>query len=92
MGDIVIKTEKLTKRFGDFVALDDVSLEIPAGQRYDFDLAKANAILDQAIHVDGLVFALGLPCAHRGVYSAAYGTYTPTEDLSVINALLPPRN
>jgi hypothetical protein len=40
---------------------------------------------------ESIVFALALPCGHRGVYSAAYGTYTPTEDLSVISALLPPR-
>jgi hypothetical protein len=41
---------------------------------------------------ESIVFGLVLPCGHRGVYSAAYGTYTPTEDLSVIRALLPPRD
>ena len=32
MGEFVIKTEALTKRYGDILAVDGLSLEVPSGQ------------------------------------------------------------
>ena len=34
--DYAIETEGLTRRFGDFVAVDNVTLKIPKGQLYGF--------------------------------------------------------
>src|SRR6202043_3118796 len=34
--DYAIETDGLTRRFGDFVAVDNVSLKIPKGQLYGF--------------------------------------------------------
>ena len=36
MNDIVIKTNKLTKRFGDFVAADSITFEVQAGEIFGF--------------------------------------------------------
>ncbi|MPR35185.1 ABC transporter ATP-binding protein [Salmonirosea aquatica] len=36
MNDIVIKTDKLTKRFGDFVATDAITFEVYAGEIFGF--------------------------------------------------------
>lgn len=36
MNDIVIKTNKLTKRFGDFVATDSITFEVHAGEIFGF--------------------------------------------------------
>lgn len=36
MSDIVIETKNLTRRFGDFIAVDDVNLQIPAKTIYGF--------------------------------------------------------
>jgi hypothetical protein len=66
----------------------------------ELDYEPSAAMVEHIVRFEGtsdpgdesIVFGLALPCGPRGVYSAAYGTYTPTEDLSVINALLPPRD
>lgn len=34
-----------------------------------------------------ILFALTGPCEHLGLYSAAYGTYTPTADLEILAEL-----
>ena len=36
MKEIVIKTDKLTKRFGDFIAVDEISFEVYAGEIFGF--------------------------------------------------------
>src|SRR5205809_2334883 len=36
MSTTVIQTEKLTKRFGDFVAVDGISFEVQAGEIFGF--------------------------------------------------------
>src|SRR5580692_4379086 len=36
MNEIVIKTNKLTKRFGDFVAVDEISFEVQKGEIFGF--------------------------------------------------------
>ncbi len=36
MKEIVIKTDKLTKRFGDFMAVDEISFEVYAGEIFGF--------------------------------------------------------
>jgi ABC-2 type transport system ATP-binding protein len=36
MSDVVIKTNKLTKRFGDFVAVNEISFEVKAGEIFGF--------------------------------------------------------
>ena len=36
MTEIVIKTEKLTKRFGDIVAVDEISFEVRKGEIFGF--------------------------------------------------------
>jgi hypothetical protein len=69
-------------------------------QADDLNYAPSAVTVEHIVRFEGtsdpgdesIVFGLVLPCGHRGVYSAAYGTYTPTEDLSVIRGLLPPRD
>ena len=36
MSELVIHTDKLTKRFGDFVAVDALTLDIPGGEIFGF--------------------------------------------------------
>src|SRR3954470_8488146 len=36
MAEIVIKTEKLTKRFGDFIAVNEISFDVYAGEIFGF--------------------------------------------------------
>src|SRR5882757_2881096 len=36
MGDIVIKTDKLTKRFGDFIATNEITFEVDKGEIFGF--------------------------------------------------------
>ena len=34
--EVVIKTDKLTKRFGDFIAADEITFEVYAGEIFGF--------------------------------------------------------
>ena len=36
MKEIVIKTDKLTKRFGDFIATNEITFEVVAGEIFGF--------------------------------------------------------
>lgn len=36
---------------------------------------------------ESIVFGISMPCGHRGIYTVAYGTYTPTEDVGIVRAL-----
>lgn len=55
----------------------------------------AQVTIDEIVRFEGpsdpgdetILFALTGPCGHRGLYSAAYGTYTPAADLAVLGAL-----
>jgi hypothetical protein len=59
------------------------------------DYSPSDATVDHVMRFEGMtdpgdesiLFALTLPCGHRGIYSVAYGTYTPTADVSVLRAL-----
>jgi histidinol-phosphate aminotransferase len=57
--------------------------------------APAEMTVDEIVRFEGpsdpgdetILFALTGPCDHRGLYSAAYGTYTSTADLGILAGL-----
>jgi ABC-type uncharacterized transport system ATPase subunit len=51
MSEAVLILDRVTKRFGDFTAVDNLSLEVPRGSVYGFLLGCCN--LEQG-SVDGL--------------------------------------
>jgi hypothetical protein len=75
----------------DFTAHDGM-LRCEVCQR---EYSPSTAIVEKVVRFEGMtdpgdesiLFALTLPCDHRGIYSVAYGTYTPTADVAVVRAL-----
>ena len=53
------------------------------------------AVVDETVRFEGasnpedeaVLVALKLPCGHRGLYGAAFGTATPPDDVAVLHAL-----
>src|SRR5262245_14517239 len=71
MNDHVLELEKVTKRFGDFTAVDDVSIAIPRGSIYGFlgpngagKTTTIRMIFDIIRPTSGRIRILGAPSAH----------------------------
>lgn len=55
----------------------------------------SNTVVDETVRFEGdsnpedesVLVALTLPCRHRGLYSAAFGTAAPPDDVTVLHAL-----
>jgi ABC-2 type transport system ATP-binding protein len=74
MGEIVIKTEKLTKRFGDFVAADEISFDVFKGEIFGF-LGANGAGKTTAMR---MLCGLSIPSSGNATI-AGYDIYTQTE-------------
>ena len=74
MQETVIKTEKLTKRFGDFIAANEISFEVYKGEIFGF-LGANGAGKTTAMR---MLCGLSIPSSGRGVI-AGYDVYKQTE-------------
>ena len=74
MQDIVIKTEKLTKRFGDFIATNEISFEVYKGEIFGF-LGANGAGKTTAMR---MLCGLSTPSS-GGAVIAGYDVYKQTE-------------
>jgi ABC-2 type transport system ATP-binding protein len=76
MSDIVIKTEKLTKRFGDFIAVNEISLEVKKGEIFGF-LGANGAGKTTAMR---MFCGLSIPSSGQATV-AGFDVYKQTEDI-----------
>jgi ABC-2 type transport system ATP-binding protein len=76
MEDHVIKTEKLTKRFGDFVAANDITLEIAKGEIFGF-LGANGAGKTTAMR---MLCGLSIPSSGKAII-AGFDVYKQTEQI-----------
>ena len=74
MGEIVIKSEKLTKRFGDFVAADEISFDVFKGEVFGF-LGANGAGKTTAMR---MLCGLSIPSSGNATI-AGYDIYKQTE-------------
>src|SRR6187551_1313491 len=76
MADVVIKTDKLTKRFGDFIAANEISFEVSKGEIFGF--LGANG----AGKTTAMRMLCGLSIPSSGEASVAgYDVYKQTEKI-----------
>jgi ABC-2 type transport system ATP-binding protein len=61
----VIKTDKLTKRFGDFIAANEITLEVEAGEIFGF--LGANGAGKTTAMVMWIVTSFFRECNHRRI-------------------------
>jgi ABC-2 type transport system ATP-binding protein len=76
MAEIVIKTEKLTKRFGDFIAVNEISFEVYAGEIFGF-LGANGAGKTTAMR---MLCGLSTPSSGKATI-AGYDIYRQTEQV-----------
>ncbi|MGF7082160.1 ABC transporter ATP-binding protein [Mucilaginibacter sp. UYCu711] len=76
MGEIVIKTDKLTKRFGDFIATDELTFEVVKGEIFGF-LGANGAGKTTAMR---MLCGLSKPSSGRATV-AGFDVYKQTEQL-----------
>lgn len=76
MNEIVIKTEKLTKRFGDFIATNEITFEVEAGEIFGF-LGANGAGKTTAMR---MLCGLSTPSSGKAAI-AGYDIYTQTEQI-----------
>jgi ABC-type sugar transport system ATPase subunit len=79
MTDIVLRTEHLTKPFGSLAAVDDLSLEVQAGEIFGFlgpngagkttSISMMCGLLQPDAGRDGGRLAAAGPCGHAGAGS-----------------------
>ena len=74
--EIVIKTDKLTKRFGDFVAVNAVTFEVYKGEVFGF-LGANGAGKTTAMR---MLCGLSIPSSGKAMV-AGFDVYTQTEDI-----------
>ena len=82
MNEFVIKTNGLTKRYGDIVAVDDLSLEVPRG--YVFGLLGPNG----AGKTTTMGMLLGLMRPTAGSFSLFGGGTSHQEALQRVGAIV----
>jgi ABC-2 type transport system ATP-binding protein len=76
MAEVVIKTEKLTKRFGDFIAANEISFEVYAGEIFGF-LGANGAGKTTAMR---MLCGLSTPSSGKATI-AGYDIYRQTEQI-----------
>lgn len=76
MGEAVIKTEKLTKRFGDFIATNEISFEVQKGEIFGF-LGANGAGKTTAMR---MLCGLSKPSSGKATI-AGFDVYTQTEQI-----------
>src|SRR3954470_15368078 len=76
MAEIVIKTEKLTKRFGDFIAANEISMEVNAGEIFGF-LGANGAGKTTAMR---MLCGLSIPSSGQATI-AGFDVYKQTEQI-----------
>ncbi len=76
MEEVVIKTEKLTRRFGDFTAVDEISFEVHKGEIFGF-LGANGAGKTTAMR---MLCGLSIPSSGRASI-AGFDVYRQTEDI-----------
>lgn len=76
MKEVVIKTEKLTKRFGDFIATNAVTFEVYKGEIFGF-LGANGAGKTTAMR---MLCGLSIPTSGKATV-AGYDVYTQTEEI-----------
>jgi ABC-2 type transport system ATP-binding protein len=76
MNDVVIKTDKLTKRFGDFTAVNEVSFEVHKGEIFGF-LGANGAGKTTAMR---MLCGLSIPTSGKATI-AGYDVYTQREQI-----------
>jgi len=74
--EVVIKTDKLTKRFGDFIAVNEVTFEVHAGEIFGF-LGANGAGKTTAMR---MLCGLSIPTSGTATI-AGYDVYTETEKI-----------
>lgn len=76
MGEVVIKTEKLTKRFGDFIAANEITFEVEKGEIFGF-LGANGAGKTTAMR---MLCGLSIPSSGKATI-AGFDVYKQTEDI-----------
>jgi len=76
MGEIVIKTEKLTKKFGDFIAANEITFEVEKGEVFGF-LGANGAGKTTAMR---MLCGLSIPSSGKASI-AGFDVYKQTEDI-----------
>ena len=76
MKDIVIKTDKLTKKFGDFIAANEITFEVYAGEIFGF-LGANGAGKTTAIK---MLCGLSIPSSGSATI-AGFDIYKQTEEI-----------
>src|SRR5688572_8099084 len=76
MGEVVIKTDKLTKRFGDFVAASEITFEVNKGEIFGF-LGANGAGKTTAMR---MLCGLSIPSSGHATI-AGFGVYKETEQI-----------
>lgn len=76
MNEIVIKTEKLTKRFGDFVAVNEISFEVSQGEIFGF-IGANGAGKTTAMR---MLCGLSIPTSGKAIV-AGFDVYKQTEKI-----------
>jgi ABC-2 type transport system ATP-binding protein len=76
MNDVVIRTDKLTKRFGDFVAVNEISFEVHKGEIFGF-LGANGAGKTTAMR---MLCGLSVPTSGAATI-AGYDVYTKREEI-----------
>src|SRR6218665_671388 len=76
MDDIVIKTDVLTKRFGDFIAVNAISFEVKKGEIFGF-LGANGAGKTTAMR---MLCGLSIPSSGTATI-AGFGVYKQTEEI-----------
>lgn len=76
MSDVVIKTEKLTKRFGNFIAVNEISLEVKKGEIFGF-LGANGAGKTTAMR---MFCGLSIPSSGQATV-AGFDVFKQTEDI-----------